>query len=339
MTTRTKSKRAPRAFKQDDPNLVVSETPDIDTGQADLVPAADAKAPEMPAPYTPRGVKWGGLLLGALGGLVTIGAGLWLSDLISGLLTRQDWIGWAAFGLLALAAFSALVIIMRELWALFRLRRLGKLRQAADDAARKEDTDLAKQVTADLQALYRSRPDLAWARARLKENESQFMSANEALSLSERELMTPLDAEARQVIATAAKRVSLVTAISPVAILDMIVVAAQNMRMLRSIATVYGVRPGTFGLIKLARMVVTHIALTGGIALGDDLIQQMIGHRLMAKLSARLGEGLFNGALTARVGLATIEVCRPLPFIKADPPRLRTLLADVARQVAGKPQS
>ncbi len=337
MTTPTKSKRAPRAFAQDDPNLVVRETPEADAD--DLVPTETATAPEMPAPYTPRGVRWGGILLGALGGLVAIGAGLWLNDLVAGLLTRQDWIGWAALGLLGLAAFSAVVIIARELWALFRLRKLGKLRQKADDAVRKEDKDLAKQVTADLQGLYRSRPDLSWAQARLKEHDSEFMNAIEALSLSERELMTPLDTEARQVIATAAKRVSVVTAISPVAVLDMIVVAAQNVQMLRGIATVYGVRPGTFGLFKLARMVVTHIALTGGIALGDDLIQQMIGHRLMAKLSARLGEGLFNGALTARIGLATIEVCRPLPFIKANPPRLRTLLADVARQVAGKSQS
>ena len=84
-------------------------------------------------------------------------------------------------------------------------------------------------------------------------------------------------------------------------------------------------------------MVVTHIVLTGGIAVGDDLIQQMIGHGLTAKLSARLGEGVFNGALTARIGIAAIDVCRPLPFIEAERPRFRDLVANIAG-FGAKPQ-
>ena len=42
-------------------------------------------------------------------------------------------------------------------------------------------------------------------------------------------------------------------------------------------------------------------------AASDSLIQQMLGHGLAAKLSQRLGEGMLNGLLTARLGLAAIE--------------------------------
>ena len=107
-------------------------------------------------------------------------------------------------------------------------------------------------------------------------------------------------------------------------------VATENPRMLRRLATLYGARPGTLSLLALARMVVTHIVLTGGIALGDDVIQQVIGHGLTAKLSARLGEGIFNGALTTRIGIAAIDVCRPLPYIESKRPRFRELVAEVA---------
>ncbi|MEX0309105.1 MAG: DUF697 domain-containing protein, partial [Tateyamaria sp.] len=38
------------------------------------------------------------------------------------------------------------------------------------------------------------------------------------------------------------------------------------------------------------------------------------------------GEGLVNGALTARVGVAAMEVCRPLAYGSKPRPRARTLV-------------
>lgn len=329
--------RAPRAFQPDDPNILTRETELTEEEITRLAPPArDLPAPATSATTVSRGMKWGGLLISALLGLATLGLGIWFTDLVSELFGRQDWVGWLALGLLFVALFAALMIAAREIWALIRLRHLGQLRQDAESASEQDDKTLASRVVADLKNLYRSRHDLAWARARLSEHENEILSARERLTLSERELIAPLDAEARSIVAGTAKRISVITAVSPLAVLDMAVVATQNLRMLRKLATLYGARPGTLGLFKLARMVLTHIVLTGGIALGDDLIQQLIGHRLMAKLSARLGEGLFNGALTARIGLAAIDVCRPLPFLEQKPPRLRTVLAEIARQVGGK---
>ncbi|MEM1313077.1 MAG: YcjF family protein, partial [Pseudomonadota bacterium] len=56
------------------------------------------------------------------------------------------------------------------------------------------------------------------------------------------------------------------------------------------------------------------------------LIGPMVGGGALAKLSRRFGEGLVNGALTARVGVAAIEVCRPLPFAALPRPRTRSLV-------------
>ena len=101
--------------------------------------------------------------------------------------------------------------------------------------------------------------------------------------------------------------------------------------MLRRLAALYGGRPGFLGSLKLARLVLGHIALTGGVALGEDVIQQLIGHGLTAKLSARLGEGIMNGAFTGRIGISAIDLCRPLPFIEAERPRLRNFVAELRR--------
>lgn len=335
MSKTSKGKRSPRAFAPNDPKIVIREKEIPDDELAELAPSE--QHPSTPASTgISRGFKWSSILLGALGSLAALGASLWFSNLVTELFVRDDWIGWVALGLLGLAALAMLMIALREAWALMRLRKLGGLRQDAESAERHNDAGLAKRVASELNSLYRSRSDLAWGRARLGDHERDIMSARETLTLSERELISPIDAQARSVVASTSKRVSVITAVSPAAILDMAVVAAQNLSMLRRIATLYGARPGMFGLFRLARMVLAHIILTGGIALGDDLIQQLIGHRLMAKLSARLGEGLFNGALTARIGFAAMDVCRPLPFIEAKPPRLRSVLSEIARQTSLK---
>lgn len=292
--------------------------------------------PSLPAPRVRRlpdprrGTRWGSILFAAIGGLVTLLAALWLHDWVRELVARDDWIGWAAVGLLGVAVFALLMIIVREAAGLMRLGRLGRIRHEADSAARERDKALALDVTHRLKRLYGGRKDVAWGLARLAEHEGDIMDAAELLRLTERSLVAPLDAPARAIVAVSAKRVSVVTAVSPGALIDMLFVAGENLRMLRRLATLYGARPGTLSLLRLARMVVTHIVLTGGIALGDDVIQQLVGHGLTAKLSARLGEGLFNGALTTRIGLAAIDVCRPLPYIETPRPRFRELVAEMA---------
>ena len=318
------TRRKPTAFRVEEVEVFVP--PEPVRSEEPLLPAPQVRA----VPDLKRGLKWGSIFLGALGGLVSLIASLWLYDWVLSLIARDDWIGWAAVILLGLVLFALLMIIIREAAGLVRLGRLGKIRHEADSAARQNDKTLAIDVTRRLKSFYAGREDLAWGLERLAEHEHDIMNAEELLRLDERTLIAPLDPVARSIVAASAKRVSVVTAVSPNAVIDMLFVATQNLRMLRKLATLYGARPGTLSLLKLARMVVTHIVLTGGIALGDDVLQQVIGHGLTAKLSARLGEGLFNGALTTRIGIATIDVCRPLPYVEQRRPRFRELVAEVA---------
>ena len=320
-----KAHRKPAVFDVEEVEVFVPPAvPDI-VDETAPVPARVRVMPDLS-----RGLKWGSIFLSALGALVGLLASLWLYDYVLALIARDDWIGWVAAGLLALVVFALLMIIFREAAGLARLGRLGKIRHEADSAARQNDKTLAIDVADRLKRLYAGRKDLAWGLGRLAEHEHDIMDAGELMRLTERSLVAPLDPFARSIVASSAKRVSVVTAVSPGALIDMLFVGAENLRMLRRLATLYGARPGTLSLLKLARMVVTHIVLTGGIALGDDVIQQLVGHGLTAKLSARLGEGLFNGALTTRIGIAAIDVCRPLPYIESQRPRFRELVAEVA---------
>ncbi len=143
--------------------------------------------------------------------------------------------------------------------------------------------------------------------------------------------MTPLDQEARKLVGAAAKRVSIVTAVSSRAAIDMLFVLGTALALVRRLSFLYGARPGALGLFRLMRLAVSHLAMTGGLAASDSLLQQMLGHGIAAKLSARLGEGILNGFLTARLGLAAIDVIRPLPFAVLSRPTLSDLMSDAVR--------
>lgn len=53
---------------------------------------------------------------------------------------------------------------------------------------------------------------------------------------------------------------------------------------------------------------------------------------LAARLSARAAQGIGAGLLTARLGIKAMELCRPLPWLEDDKPRL----ADFRRQLIGE---
>ena len=161
----------------------------------------------------------------------------------------------------------------------------------------------------------------------------EIIDADDRLAIAERELLAPLDAQAKRAIAAAAKQVSLVTAVSPRAIVDVAFVIFAAVRLLRTLARIYGGRPGLFGFLRLARAAFNHLAVTGGVAVGDSLMQQVLGLGLAARISAKLGEGVLNGLMTARFGLAALAVCRPLPFIREETPKIGDVAGELLSRV------
>lgn len=332
--------RKPATFRLNDPSVVLGSSDEVvqpSRGGVVLTPQPDAfeAGPEpAAAPVAPRkrGVSLGGLFWSALGGLGSLAVGLWATRVVEDLFARADWLGWIALVLAGLAGLAALLIVARELRGLMRLGRIEALRTAADEAHAADDDRKARRVTSDVVALYAARPETARARAAVATHEREIIDGSDRLKIVEREMLTALDREATRAIASAAKRVSVVTAVSPRAIVDVGFVLIESLRLIRAIGAIYGGRPGALGFLKLAKHVGAHLAVTGGMGVGDGLVEQVVGHGLAARLSARLGEGVLNGLLTARVGLAAMAVCRPLPFVERKPPTVREVAGNLFEQ-------
>ena len=327
----TETLRKPAIFGIDDPRLVIAE-PD-QAQRASLETVGEAPVENLPAVIVPRkrGVPWGALFWSALFGLVLMGLGLAIANLIEDLYARASWLGAIGFALALLAGLALLVVMLREIIGLARLATVESLRHRALAVIESDDRDRGRALIADMLSLTKRIPRLARARARLETHRADIIDGRDLVRLAERALMGPLDIEARRLVVAASKRVSIVTAISPRAAVDMVFVLVNALSLVRTLAALYGGRPGALGVLKLLRQVISHLAVTGGVAVTDSVVQQVIGHGIAARLSARLGEGMVNGLLTARLGLLTIDLVRPLPFRELPRPALNDLAGTLLR--------
>jgi len=337
MNDRSKPRR-PATFRLDDPGVVVTEadeTSRLGRATIQITPEHDPQALPVPieaALPARRGFPWGTLFWSGLGGLTLLGTGLGVVRLIEDLFARSETLGFVGLAFAFVTALALAVVIGREAFGLARLATIEKLHARAAAVLASDDRKESRVIVQDLLKIAHQNPQLARARATLESHTGDIIDGADMIRLAERELMSPLDAEARRLVSSAAQKVSIVTAVSPRAAIDVMFVFVAALRLIRQLAYLYGGRPGTLGMIRLLRHVIAHLAITGGMAASDSLVQQMLGHGIAAKLSQRLGEGVLNGLLTARLGLAAIDVTRPLPFAALPPPKLSDLATDLLRK-------
>jgi putative membrane protein len=342
----TERLRKPAIFSPEDPRLESEAANKADQPDALAASLPETSAGHVVAASAPhRRIRWGALFWSALSGLVMLGVGVAVWNFVEELFVRAPWLGALGLGLAVLAGAALAALIVREAIGFVGLARVEALRARALDVIGSDDRNEGRALVDEMLSLTGRIPRLARARAQLANHRADIIDGRDLVRLTERALMTPLDAEARRMVVAAGKRVSLVTAISPRAVIDMLFVLINALGLVRRLATLYGARPGPLGVLKLFRQVISHLAVTGGVAVTDSLLQQVIGHGLAARLSARLGEGMLNGLLTARLGLLAIDLVRPLPFYDLPRPALNDLAGTLLRSTedaaaardAGKP--
>lgn len=322
--------RSPRAFET---NIVLTrdeDDPFLASDDADLDAVAVPRKRRFP---------WFGIFAGAFGLLLSAALGLWIDGLIRSLYARADWLGYAAIAATAVAVLAVLAMAARELLGLRRLASVQALKQEAEIAALDRKPAHARAVVDRLVGMMASNPETAGGRARLAATKNEIIDSGGMLRLAELELLAPADRRARQLVLAASKRVSVVTAVSPRALVDLGYVLFEAAKLIRAIAETYGTHPGRIGMVRLFRDVIAHLAVTGSIAVGDGIIQQVLGHGLASKVSARLGEGVINGLMTARIGIAAMDLLRPLPFRAVKRPGVGDFIGDLAGASGKGPSS
>lgn len=320
--------KKPMIFEVDDKNIKLSQSPEMEENtelDSALIPNL-IKPPRSVAPLSKRVFSLGFMFISSITGLIGIWASAKLVSSLEALIARSDVLGYAALALTIIALTTLVLLIIKEIASLWGLKKLDHLRSNGQQLYDQNKLKPARMYLSKIKALYANNPERSWMLGRLQDHENEIMDGRELLELIDKELGSPLDNEARSIITSSSKKVSMITALAPGPFIDMAAVTILNVSMIRKIASVYGVRPGFWAQMRLAKNVLSHLALSGGIALTGDLLQPLIGTGIAAKLSKKLGEGLFNGALTIRIGLSAIELTRPIPHITTKPPSFSNLV-------------
>jgi putative membrane protein len=313
----------PRAFRLDGDAVIAAKT-----AKVTVTPEAGPTEPEtILTPRPARGFRWAGALLSSLAGLLALSLALWAQDAVIGAMRRSDILGLAALALSVVILVAALVLGVRFIRQLVRERKVEALKRDAASVLDERSPERARAIAERLVKLQAARPETAAGRARFAAALPAMTDARDIIALAERELVEPLDRLAANEIANAARQVATVTAVSPRALIDLVFVVFAGGRLITRVAGIYGGRPGWLGFLRIARASLEHLLVTGGLAAGQTVVQQIIGQGLAARLSAKLGEGVLNGLMTARFGLAALTVCRPLPFVESKPPELTDVAA------------
>ncbi|KAA6051141.1 TIGR01620 family protein [Pantoea sp. Bo_7] len=244
----------------------------------------------------------------------------------------RDWFALgsgAAGGLIVLAGAGALIAEWRRLW---RLRQRAESRDVARDLLQSHGIGKARAFCENLaqQArLDQAHPALQRWYAALHETHND----REIVTLYAQLVQPVLDRQARSEISRHAAESTLMIAVSPLALVDMAFIAWRNLRLVNRIAAIYGIELGYFSRIRLFRLVLLNMAFAGASELVREVGMDWMSQDIAARLSARAAQGIGAGLLTARLGIKAMELCRPLPWLEEDKPRLGDFRRDLVSQL------
>ena len=258
------------------------------------------------------------LLLAAIGLFAAAAIGAAAEAVVLSLLSDGIWVH-APLLAGALALVGALVIVaVRELRGIMRLARLRRHKVRAA-AVQSHATGADPALLRDLEALYGHRPELEWALSAYRQ-EGGGNAGRERLDAFERHVVASLDEAAQSAIVRGVRRAGGGAAISPFALLDIAITAIVDFRLVGEIARLYGGRPGALATLRLLRIAFVDVVAAGALELSQDTISNAIGADITSRVSGRAGAALVNALLTAKLGRAAMDACRPVPWSARTPP-------------------
>lgn len=226
----------------------------------------------------------------------TIAAVQW-AETYTALAQVTDYLAYAFTGLTALLFATVSVSVIRSLSQGRQLKRAQVLREKRIGSA----VELSKQLD-DYFAGASKSAQVRDALAQLPD----YFTEQEARHQLQATVMKDIDQEASRLIARHAQDNALMVAVSPFVWLDMTLSLWRSSKMIGDVGALYGVQATGLLRFKIYREVLKAMVFAGA--------TEAVIHQLpwASSLLGRVGQGAGVAIYTARIGVHTAKICRPL---------------------------
>ena len=246
------------------------------------------------------------VILGLFLGII-IWSSLKCISLVTDAFATGEFVGFATITCILFIAIGLIYLCLVECMGYFSIRRVDRLSRALA----KDDVEIARVLA------------VRWMKS-IEIDTTELENADSITDVREQVEMhlASIDSKVDKTIAKESILIAAFVGISPWAMVDGAIVGWRQLRMMRSIASNYGVRPSTIGTMRLVRRVLITVVLA-------DISQhatQWIAAKVpsMGGLIPTAGQSLAVLVLTVRVGKACKLACRPIDK-KLDRERLSIL--------------
>lgn len=263
----------------------------------------------------------------SVGLLLLVLLGWEVFSVVSALL-EIHWLLAAGFaGLLSIVALMAFRVVLGFFRDREGIEDLESLQKMSKHLSEVNDLGGAKQLIAEFNTFYSNKPQNLYFR-RCLEQLPDYSNDREVVDHIERVFFRPLDEEALRRVSNYSLQTATAVAVSPWASLDMLMSLWRSVKMIDDIAQVYGLRPSLFNRYKLLKLVVHQLVFVAASEMVIDQVIEEFGSSTLAGIAgARLGQGLGAGVYTVRIGVAAMQVCRPIAFSNESKPKVKVLFS------------
>jgi len=299
-----------------------------DVEEEEITPPPPSVAPGRPS-------RWRRLFGFSLGAVLAGGVGMELYRLLDWGFASHWLLGSGLSLLLLLALISGGVWLWKGLRGLRQLRDTAELQAQASRLLEQPGQGAAGGFLKRLEQQYQNQPGHQALLEAIRDLDSAYSDAEVVRYLS-RQALKEQDQQARRCVQRYSIESGVLVALSPWATFDMLLVGWRNLRMLREIATIYGIAPGAATQWSLLKRVLHSLAFAGISEMAIDAGSAALGSSLTSTLSARAGQGLGAGLFTARTGLEALRLCRPLPQIGREERLFKAVASGIVERLSGR---
>jgi putative membrane protein len=246
------------------------------------------------------------VILGLFLGII-IWSSLKCISLVTDAFATGEFVGFATITCILFIAIGLIYLCLVECMGYFSIRRVDRLSRALA----KDDVEIARALA------------VRWMKS-IEVDTTELENADSITDVREQVEMhlASIDSRVDKTIAKESILIAAFVGISPWAMVDGAIVGWRQLRMMRSIASNYGVRPSTIGTMRLVRRVLITVVLADVSQHATQWIASKVPS--MGGLIPTAGQSLALLVLTARVGKACKLACRPIDK-KLDRERLSIL--------------